>query len=132
MLTGRSSLVLNGGVPVLVNSLRYLIDGAVPHANNFSSSASSSSASSSRHSSGGNGTEAHRRNTKVDKSAAVVEDLSLFYALATLTNLCESSVYRTMIIGVGRFDVIAHLVDIVDSLDATSDQAINQVTFVFG
>ena len=67
-----------------------------------------------------------KKNRRVEK-AKVIEDLSLFYALATLTNLCESPVYRAMIVGVGRFDVIPHLVDILDSLNATSDDALMQV-----
>lgn len=131
---GRSSIVLSGGVPVLVNSLRYLVDEALPHVNLHSSS------DSRRYSSGSEGkTKRKRDRTSADGSEEselhrncrkrltnVIEDLSLFYALATLTNLCESPVYRTMIVGVGSFDVVGHLVDIVDSLSATSDEAVSQ------
>ena len=133
-------MVLAGGVPVLVNSLRYLIEVAVPRGGNFSNSSQRSSDRSSsstekktkvtgekinnddpRSSSGGSNSNNrnHGRNN-------VVEDLSLFYALATLTNLCESRVYRTMIIGVGSFDVVGHLVDIIDCLSTTSDDAVAQ------
>ena len=129
-------MVLSGGVPVLVNSLRYLVEGALPRANPFSSSSSSRRSSSDYSSRDGEemaakagGKRAERKKRKSGKGprAKVVEDLSLFYALATLTNLCESPVYRTMIIGVGRFDVVTHLIDIVDSPTATSDDAIKQV-----
>ena len=128
--------MLSGGVPVLVNSLRYLVEGALPRANPFSSSSSSSRRSSSDYSSrdgedifarGGGGGRKRRRKSGKGSRAKVVEDLSLFYALATLTNLCESPVYRTMIVGVGGFDVVTHLVDIVDSPTATSNDAIKQV-----
>ena len=145
-------MVLSGGVPVLVNSLRYLVDdgNVVSSSESRHSSMPSSSSSSSLDGGAGSGsdTEAMRlrfpgdknkgRKSTNDRSSSeksssrgkVIEDLSLFYALATLTNLCESPVYRTMIIGVGGFDVVGHLVDIVDSPSATSDDAVKQVRYL--